>query len=586
MRMSRLLLRTLRQAPADAEVASHQLLVRAGYIRRLASGVYTFLPLGFRVLHKVEQVIREELDRAGCQEVLLPALHPLELWQQSGRAQLFGSDILPAFTVEGRGGTFVLGPTHEEVATTTVGAEVDSYRQLPLTIYQIQVKFRDEARPRFGLLRTRELIMCDAYSFDVDKQAMQASYRVIYDAYVRIFERLGLSATPVEAQSGAIGGEVNHEFMVPSAVGEDFFVRCPSCGYAANVEAAERGGVGPAAREQTQPGPAAAEQTQPGGAPPMAEHHTPGRTSVDEVVEHFADLDVAAGDVLKSLAVVDDTGAPVVLVVPGDREARLPSGWRLFEAADFAAHPSLEKGFLGPMGHQGDGVSVVADLGVHRPGSWIAGANRADHHATGVVLGRDFAVDRWGSYVEVTTGDPCPRCGEPVELVRSVEAAHTFQLGTKYSDVMPGGTVVDEAGAEVPFSMGCFGMGVSRLLAVVAEEFHDDKGLAWPAVVAPFDVHLLALGAGRSPAVAEAADRLYRELSDAGADVLYDDRDVSPGVKFADADLLGLPVHVVVGSKGLARGVVEWRTRSTGDERDVAVEDVLGLLGLRPGPAE
>jgi prolyl-tRNA synthetase len=234
------------------------------------------------------------------------------------------------------------------------------------------------------------------------------------------------------------------------------------------------------------------------------------------------------------------------------------------------------------MGHQGNGISMVADLGVHRPGSWITGANRAEHHATGVVLGRDFAVDRWGSFVEVTTGDPCPRCGEPVELVRSVEAGHTFQLGTKYSDVIAGATVVDEGGAEVPFSMGCFGMGVSRLLAVVAEEFHDDKGLAWPAPVAPFDVHLLALGAGRSPDVAAAADRLYQELSDAGAAVLYDDRDVSPGVKFADADLLGLPVHLVVGSKGLARGVVEWRTRSTGEERDVAVDAVLGQLGLRP----
>ncbi|MGH9075060.1 MAG: proline--tRNA ligase, partial [Acidimicrobiales bacterium] len=341
MRMSRLLLRTLRQAPADAEVASHQLLVRGGYIRRLASGVYTFLPLGLRVLHHLERIVREELDAAGGQEVLLPALHPLELWQQSGRAKLFGTDALPAFTVEGRGGTFVLGPTHEEVATATVGAEVDSYRQLPLTLYQVQVKFRDEARPRFGLLRTRELIMCDAYSFDVDKQAMQASYQVVYDAYVRIFERLGLDATPVEAESGAIGGDVNHEFMVPSAVGEDFFVRCVACGYAANVEAAERGEMDTAAAERGEVGTAAA-----GDSPPLAEHHTPGRTSVDQVVEHFGDRHATAADVLKSLAVVDDTGAPAVLLVPGDREARLPSGWRLFEAADFAAHPNLVKGFL------------------------------------------------------------------------------------------------------------------------------------------------------------------------------------------------------------------------------------------------
>ncbi len=326
MRMSRLLVRTLREAPADAEVASHQLLVRAGYIRRLASGVYTFLPLGLRVLHNIERVVRQELDAAGCQELLLPALHPIELWEQSGRAALFGSDALPAMTVEARGGTFVLGPTHEEVVTVTVGAEVDSYRQLPVTVYQVQVKFRDEARPRFGLLRTRELIMCDAYSFDVDKQAMQASYRTVFDAYLRIFGRLGLDVTPVEAESGAIGGDVNHEFMVPSVVGEDHFVHCPSCGYAANVEAAERR-VG--------------DTPDPGGEPVLTDHHTPGRPGIEAVVEYFAAAGTTAADMLKTLAVIDAEGRPTVLVLAGDREARLPTGWRLFDDADFAAHPSL-----------------------------------------------------------------------------------------------------------------------------------------------------------------------------------------------------------------------------------------------------
>ena len=281
MRMSRLLVRTLREAPADAEVASHQLLIRAGYIRRLASGVYTFLPLGLRVLAKVERIIREELDEAGCQELLLPALHPIELWEQSGRAALFGSDALPAMTVDARGGTFVLGPTHEEVVTATVGAEIDSYRQLPLTVYQIQVKFRDEARPRFGLLRTRELIMADAYSFDVDKEAMQASYRTVFDAYLRIFARLGLDVSPVEAESGAIGGDVNHEFMVPSAVGEDHFVSCPACGYAANVEAARR----------TLPG----WRGSPGDPGPVVEHHTPDRPGITDVVEFFAEWGVGPG---------------------------------------------------------------------------------------------------------------------------------------------------------------------------------------------------------------------------------------------------------------------------------------------------
>ena len=567
MRMSRLLVRTLREAPADAEVASHQLLVRAGFIRRLASGVYSFLPLGLRVLHNIETVIREELDAAGCQELLLPALHPLELWEQSGRAALFGSDALPAMQVNGRGGAFVLGPTHEEVVTVTVGAEVESYRQLPLTVYQVQVKFRDEARPRFGLLRTRELIMADAYSFDVDKDAMQDSYRTVYDAYLRIFARLGLDVSPVEAESGAIGGDVNHEFMVPSAVGEDHFVRCLACGYAANVEAATRGGFG----EPTAPD---------AGAPVTAEHHTPGRPGIGQVVDFFDDPAVTSADLLKSLAVVDAAGRPVVLLLSGDRDARLPTGWRLFEDGDFADHPSLVKGYIGPMGQQEVGITVVADRGVSRPGPWITGANRADHHVSGAVLGRDFTVDEWGSYAQVVTGDACPRCGQDVDLVRSVEAAHTFQLGTKYSSVMPGASFVAEDGTEDIFSMGCYGMGVSRLLAVVAEEFHDDKGLTWPAALAPYRVHLLALGAGRSPEVAEAADALHDRLAGAGVEVLYDDRDLSPGVKFADADLIGMPVRLVVGAKGLARGVVEWRSRATGEERDVALDGpVEGFVG-------
>jgi prolyl-tRNA synthetase len=559
MRMSRLLVRTLREAPADAEVVSHQLLVRGGYIRRLASGVYSFLPLGLRVLHNIEAVIREELDAADCQELLLPALHPLELWEQSGRAAMFGSDALPAMQVEARGGSFVLGPTHEEVVTVTVGAEVDSYRQLPLTVYQVQVKFRDEARPRFGLLRTRELIMCDAYSFDVGPEAMQASYRTVYDAYLRIFGRLDLDVSPVEAESGAIGGEVNHEFMVPSAVGEDHFVRCTGCGYAANVEAATRGGFG----DPVDPDP---------DAPAIVEHHTPGRPGIDDVVEFFDDPAVTHADLLKTLAVVDGDGRAVLLLLPGDREARLPSGWRLFEEVDFASHPSLVKGYIGPMGHRDAGITVVADVGVARPGPWITGSNRSDHHVSGVLVGRDFEVDRWGSYAEVVSGDRCPRCGGEVDLVRSVEAAHTFQLGTRYSDVMPGATFVAEDGEESVFSMGCYGMGVSRLLSVVAEEHHDDRGLVWPAALAPFQAHLVSLGAGRAPEVAEAADALHDRLVAAGIDVLYDDRDVSPGVKFADADLIGIPVRLVVGAKGVARGIVEWRSRATGEERDVALD--------------
>jgi prolyl-tRNA synthetase len=571
MRMSRLLLRTLREAPADADVAGHALLVRGGYVRRLASGVYCFLPLGWRVLANLSTIIRQELNAAVMQELLLPALSPRELWEQSGRAALFGHDALPAFTLEGRGGSFVLGPTHEEVVTVTVGAEVDSYRQLPLTVYQIQTKFRDEARPRFGLLRTRELVMADAYSFDADKRGMAVSYQAALDAYLRIFARVELDATPVEAQSGAIGGDVNHEFMVPSDVGEDHFVRCRSCGYAANVEAALRAG----------PDRGAAAGPPPSDGP--TEHHTPGSPGIDDVVGRFDDL--SARDFLKCLAVIDDLGQAVVVLLPGDRELRLPHGWRLMAEADFDAHPELVRGYIGPMGLQAAGLRVLADESVRRPGIWATGANRVDHHVTGAVLDRDFTVDEWGSFARVVDGDGCPRCDGRVELVRSVEAAHTFQLGLTYSAKMAGATFLDEKGEETPFWMGCYGMGVSRLLGVVAEEHHDERGLVWPAAVAPYAVHLVALGASRSAEVLSAAEALYGELTDAGVDVLYDDRDASPGVKFADADLLGMPIRLLLGARGVARGIVEWRDRVSGEEREVALDAAVGELSGRRGAA-
>ncbi|HMD45114.1 MAG TPA: proline--tRNA ligase [Acidimicrobiales bacterium] len=555
--MSRMLLRTLRDDPADADAAGHALLVRAGYVRRLASGVYTFLPLGWRVLRQVEAVIRRELDAFGLQEMLMPALSPLELWEQSGRAALFGHESLPAFTVEGRGGTFVLGPTHEEVVTVTVGAEVDSYRQLPQIVYQIQTKFRDEPRPRFGLMRTRELIMADAYSFDASKDTMGVSYRQVLDAYLAIFERLHLDVTPVEAQSGAIGGDVNHEFMVASAVGEDHFVRCPSCGYAANIEAAERAVAVPRAEGSEDP-------------VALAEHHTPGRAGIDDVVVQFAAQGLGPADFLKCLAVLDDAGRPAVVLVPGDREVRLPARWRLFTDDDFTAHPELVRGYIGPMGLAERGVRVVADESVRQhPGPWATGANRTDHHVTGARLGRDFTVDEWGSFAVVEAGDRCPRCEAPLELVRSVEAAHTFQLGLTYSSKLPGATFLDEQGQESPLWMGCYGMGVSRLLAVLAEEHHDDRGLVWPDEVAPFALHLVAVGAERNPDVRSAAEELYDGLLADGVAVLYDDRELSAGVKFADADLLGIPVRVVLGAKGVARGVAEWRRRDGGGERDV-----------------
>ncbi|MFP5377424.1 MAG: proline--tRNA ligase [Acidimicrobiia bacterium] len=551
--MSRLLLRTLRDAPSDAEAVSHQLLVRAGYVRRVASGIYTFLPLGWRVLQNVERVVREEMDAAGAQEMLMPIVHPAELWAQTGRLETM-ADIL--FTLEGKGGRFVLAPTHEELVTATVAAEVDSYRDLPLNVYQIQFKYRDEARPRFGLLRGREFIMKDAYSFDASQEGMRASYQLMYDAYCRIFERLGLGYTPVEADAGAIGGDVNHEFMVPSPIGEDHFARCTRGDYAANVEAATAG-ERPAAEPSDEP---------------LAEHHTPDRPGIDLVVELFAGRGLTAAGMLKCLAMADADGRPVVVLVPGDRDVRVPAGMRPFDDDDFARHPGLVKGYIGPMGLRHAGVRVLADHAVRAGGPWVTGANRADHHVSGATLGRDFAVDEWGSFATVAAGDPCPRCGAPLEVVQAVEAGHTFQLGLTYSTKVPGATFSDEAGAEHPYWMGCYGIGISRAPAVVAEEHHDDAGLVWPAEVAPYRVHLLSLGAGRSPEVAEAAERLYGELSAAGVSVLYDDREASPGVKFADADLLGMPTQLIVGAKGLARGVVERKDRRTGGRDELALD--------------
>jgi len=562
MRMSSLLLRTLRDDPADTDSAGYALLVRGGYVRRLASGVYTFLPLGLRVLHRIEAVVRRELDRAGMQELLMPALSPIELWEQSGRAARFGTDALPALTVDGRGGTYVLGPTHEEVVTVTVGQEVESYRQLPVTVYQIQSKFRDEARPRYGLVRTKELVMCDAYSFDANPEGMAATYENAVAAYLRIFAAVELDVTPVVAQSGAIGGDVNHEFMVPSPIGEDHFASCASCGYHANTEAAERR--------------APAEQAV-GETAPMEAVATPGVSAIEEVVAFFGD--VTPAETVKSMAATTAAGDVVVVCVRGDREVRLPHGWDLLDDAALARHPHLHKGSIGPAGLSGHGVSVVADAElVAFGGPFVAGGNAPETHVRGLVFGRDVTPDQVGSFVVVEAGDGCPNCGSPLELVRSVEAAHTFQLGLQYTQKMPGSTFLDDSGEQVPMWMGCYGIGVSRLMGVLAEAHHDDQGLTWPAAIAPYDLHLVALGANKNPAVADAADALCTRLEDHGFSVLYDDRDVSPGVKFADADLIGAPIRLVLGAKGLDRGVVEWRRRRSGDEGECPLDGPFDAL--------
>jgi prolyl-tRNA synthetase len=582
MRMSSLFLRTLRDDPSDAEVDSHRLLVRAGCIRRVSAGIYAWLPLGYRVLRKIEQIVREEMDRAGAQETLLPILQPRELWQRSGRDAAYGPLMFRLLDRKETG--FCLSPTAEEVVTTLVAQELTSYRDLPVNLYQINWKYRDELRPRFGLLRSREFLMKDAYSFDTDAEGLRESYRKMYEAYHRVFERCGLTFRPVEAQSGEMGGDVNHEFMAVAAVGEDDFVWCRSCDYAANVEAARR--ATPAVGEAA-----------PMDAPPMEKVHTPDMPGIAPIAEFFG---VDAGATLKCIAfdlgagVAEPTGGEAepgatrksdgslgLALVPGDREvnayalasAVTPRSARLYTDEDFDEHKELPRGYIGP--HHPDAVVVVADPSVAARVAWITGANEPDHHVRDCVLGRDFTVDVWADIVTIVSDDECPRCGSALSVDRGIEVGHVFQLGSKYTEAL-GAEYTDEKGEQHPMLMGCYGIGISRILAAVAEECHDDAGLTWPEVLAPYDVHLVVVpGRGEQAAsVLAAADETYERLRARGVSVLFDDRDASAGVKFADADLLGMPIQLVIGAKGFARGVVERKVRATGARDEVSIEDV------------
>jgi len=572
-RLSQLFLRTLRDDPADADTDGHRLLVRAGFIRRVASGVYAWLPLGQRVLARTAQIVREEMDRIGAQEITVPILQPLELWARSGRDAAYGPLM---FRLQDRKeAQFALSPTAEEVVTTLVAGEYSSYRDLPVTLYQINWKYRDELRPRFGLLRAREFLMKDGYSFHVDVDDLKRTYQDMYDAYDRIFTRCGLVFRAVEAEAGEMGGDTNHEFMAVAAVGEDDFVWCPSCEYAANVEAARRR---PPTRHEGLV-----------DAPEMEVVDTPDMPGIAPVAAH---LGVPESALLKCIVFeVDGADGPELgaALVPGDRDVSVhalalslaPHPVRLLTDEDFAKRPELTRGYLGP--HHAALEVVVADPSVAADHPWVTGANAADRHVRHAVLGRDFAVDEWADLVAVAPGDACPRCGSALAIDRGIEVGHVFQLGTKYSEALDA-RYQDDAGDQHPMVMGCYGVGVSRIVAAVAEQLHDDDGLAWPAALAPFQVHLVALP-GRGEAaeqVSAAADRLYDELTAAGVDVLYDDRDASPGVKFADADLLGLPVRLTVGAKGVARGVAEARLRATGAERELALDAVVAVLTDAP----
>jgi prolyl-tRNA synthetase len=548
--MSRLFLRTLRDAPADAEVASHQLLVRGGYVRRVSSGLWSWLPLGKIVLDRVAAVVREEMDRIGGQEVLLPALLPKEPYLATGRWDEYG-DLLFRLK-DRRGGDYLLGPTHEELFTLLVKGEYSSYKDLPVILYQVANKYRDEARPRSGILRGREFVMKDAYSFDIDDAGLAKSYELNREAYVRIFDRLGLDYRIVSAVSGAMGGSASEEFLAPTPVGEDTFVSCANCGYAANVEAV------------TFTAPSQA----PPAAPDMQEVHTPDTPTIEALASH---LGIASRETLKNVLVKID-GVAVAVGVPGDRDldidkleaALAPSVVEPFEAADFEAHPELVRGYVGP---QHGLVTYYADTRISDGTSWVTGANKADHHVRNVTAGRDFTVERYLDVATIADGDPCPRCGEPLVIGRAIEIGHIFQLGRKYTNAFEL-DVLGPDGTPVRVTMGSYGIGVSRAVASIIEQNHDDRGLIWPASVAPADVHLVAIGkAGQQ----EAAEQLGESLESAGLRVLLDDRGTSAGVAFADADLLGVPTIVVVG-KGLASGEIEVKDRRSGERRNIALD--------------
>jgi prolyl-tRNA synthetase len=566
--MSTLFLRTLRDDPADAEVPSHRLLVRAGYIRRAAPGGFAWLPLGYRVLRNIERVVREEMDAMGAQEVHFPALLPREPYEATGRWTEYGDNIFRL--KDRRGADHLLAPTHEEMFTLLVKDLYSSYKDLPLSLYQIQTKYRDEARPRAGLLRVREFVMKDSYSFDVDDAGLDRAYAAHREAYIRIFDRLGLEYVIVSAMSGAMGGSRSEEFLTPTPVGEDTFVRSPG-GYAANVEAVRT--VVP-------------EAVPFDGLAAAHVEDTPDTPTIDTLVEVaqklFPDEDYTAASTLKNVVLTlvhpDGTREPVVIGLPGDREVddkRLEAQVAPAEVEPFTAfdaHPELVKGYIGPQVLGADSASGIRYLVDPRvvPGTrWITGANEPGKHVFDLVAGRDFSWDGVVEAAEVKAGDPAPDGSGPLQLARGVEMGHIFQLGRKYADALDL-KVLDENGKLVTVTMGSYGIGVSRAVAAIAESTHDELGLCWPRGIAPADVHVVATG--KDPAVFEAAERLSRELVDAGLTVLYDDRPkVSPGVKFKDAELLGMPTIVTVG-RGLAEGTVELRDRATGEREEVPVE--------------
>ncbi|WP_322795858.1 proline--tRNA ligase [Tepidiforma sp.] len=559
MRMRQMLVKTLREVPSEAELASHRLLLRAGLVVPLAAGLYCFTPLGWRVVRKIEAIIREEMNRSGAQEVHLPALHPIELWEQSGRAALMGPTLFRLIDRKER--TFALGPTHEEVISYLASRAIQSYRDLPVTLYQIQTKFRDEPRPRGGLIRLREFTMKDAYSFDTDWDTLDASYDAAFAAYERIFRRAGVPVLPVAADSGAIGGKDSQEFIFLTESGEDTILLCPGCNYAANAEKAEF----------TPPPPIPADPL------PVEKVHTPGQRTIAEVA---AFLGVEPRQTLKAVFYRAD-GQPVFVAIRGDLEVNEVKLKNALHATDIepmdeetVKRLGLVAGSASPVGIEG--MTVVADPSAVEGVNLVAGANEPDYHLKNTNHGRDWNATLVAEIALAREGDACRRCGAALAMRRGIEMGHVFKLGTLYSEKM-GVYYLDERGERRPCVMGCYGIGVERMLAAIIEANHDADGITWPWEVAPFDVHVVVLG-GEDPAVADALARLETELAAAGLEQLIDDRDDSPGIKFKDADLLGMPKRVTVSPRALERGGVELRDRRTGATSVVAIEEAARLV--------
>jgi len=565
MKFSELFFYTLRETPGEAEIPSHQLMLRAGLIRRLSSGVYIWLPIGYRALKKVETIIRDEMNRAGAQEIFMPVLQPVELWEKSGRLEVYLSENILFRSKDRQGREYALGPTHEEVVSDLAKSKINSYRDLPFTLYQLQTKFRDEIRPRFGVMRAKEFAMKDAYSFDIDMEGLNESYKKMFDAYTRIFERCGLKFRPVEADSGSIGGDASHEFMVLAESGEDVIVACDSCSYAANLEKAEIGGDTKDVDNEVV-------------LDEMKEVDTPDQRTIDEISKF---LDVPKERILKTLIYIADD-KPVAALVRGDHQINEMKLRRALKAEklELADDETIEKvtgapvGFAGPQSFK-ENIKVIMDKSAAPMTNMVTGGNKVDVHTLNVNRKRDFNPDIIADIREAVEGDLCPRCIGGLQFFRGIEVGHVFKLGTKYSEKMD--VVYSDAdGKDIPVVMGCYGIGVGRTLASAVEQNFDENGIIWPVNIAPYQVYVMPVNM-KNLEQCEAAEKLYDQLNNAGIDAILDDRNERPGVKFKDADLIGFPVKVVAG-KALAEGEFEMQIRKTGEKRMIKVDNALETI--------